>query len=219
MHHQLAYFARRLDRHDDAGEHARTALRLAGGLPDARALTIDCGCELAVTGCWIGRFDDAAEHAGRALALADELRDPDRIARSASGLALARRYQGRFDDALRLYQEVLGHERRLGRPARLIRALSDTGRLWVDLRRPDEAEALFREGLELAERHDLPYELGFMWEGLSQCSYLRRDDDRARHRAETALRYSEAVHDSMGVAIQCAVAAFFLDLRPGAGSR
>jgi tetratricopeptide (TPR) repeat protein len=204
LHHQLAYFARRLDRHAAAGEHARVALHLARDLPGSHALTIDCLCELTVTRCWTGRFADAAASAVRAQAYAEELQDPDRLARCTSGLALARRYQGRFDEARRLYQEVLGYERRLGRQVGLVRALSDVGRLWVDLQRPDEAEVLFREGLDLAERLDLPYELGFMWEGLSHCSFLRGDLDQARQRTVTALQCSEAVHDQVGVAIQCA---------------
>ncbi|MFO7546339.1 MAG: BTAD domain-containing putative transcriptional regulator, partial [Trueperaceae bacterium] len=97
LHHQLAYFSRRLDRHAAAGEHAREALRLAEGIPDALALTIDCLCELVVTNCWKGYYADAAAHAERALAHADTLRDADRVARCTSLLALARRYQDRLD--------------------------------------------------------------------------------------------------------------------------
>ncbi len=202
LHHQLAYFARRLDRHAAAGEHAREALRLAEDVPDAHALTIDCLCELVATNCWKGHFVEAAAYAERALAHADALHDIHAFARCTSWAALARRYQGRLDEALRLYQEALGYERRLGRVVSLVRTLSDLGRVWVDLRRPEEAEALFREGLDLTERHDLPYERAFMWEGLTQCSFLRGDLDQAQQRAETALRHSEAVGDQVGVAVQ-----------------
>ncbi len=203
LHHQLAYFARRLDRHAAAGEHAREALRLAEYVPDALALTIDCLCELVLGNCMKGYFADAAEYAERALAHAHALRDPDTFARCTSMLALARRYQGRLDEALRQYEEVLGYERRLGRAVSLVRTLSDVGKVWVDLGRPEEAEVLFREGLDLVERHDLSYERAFMWEGLAQCSYLRGDLDHAQERAETAVRYCEAVGDEIGLAIQC----------------
>jgi len=203
LHYQLAYFSRRLDRHVAADEHVRAALRLAEDVPDALALTIDCLLELVVTSCWKGYYADAAAYAERALAHAEALRDPGTFARCTSRLALARRYQGRLDEALRLYEEVLGYERRLGRVVSLVHTLSDVGRVWVELGRPEEAEALFREGLDLAERHVLPYELGFMWEGLSQCSYQRGDLDEAQQRGETALQCSEAVADHMGVAVQC----------------
>ncbi len=203
LHHQLAYFARRLDRHAAAGEHAREALRLAEDVPDVFALTIDCLCELVVTNCWKGYFADAAAYAERALAHAEALRDPDRFARCTSCLALARRYLGRLDEALRLYQEVLGYERRLGRAVSLVRTLSDVGKVWVDLGRPDQAEALFREGLDLVERHDLSYERGFMWEGLTQCSFLHGELDQAQQQAETAVRCCEAVGDEVGLAVQC----------------
>lgn len=202
LHHQLAYFARRLDRHAAAAEHAHAALRLAEDVPDALALTIDCLCELVVTNCWKGHFADAAAYAERALAHAEALRDPDAFARCTSRLALARRYQGRLDEALRLYGEVLGYERRLGRAVGVVRTLSDVGRVWTDLRRHEEAEALFREGLDLVERHDLSYERAFMWEGLAQCSYLRGDLEQAQRRAETAVRCSEAAGDEMGLAVQ-----------------
>ena len=202
LHHQLAYFARRLDRHAAASEHAREALRLAEEVPDALALTVDCLCELVTTNCWTGYFADAAAYAERALAHAEALRDPDTFARCTSRLALVRRYQGRLDEALRLHGEVLDHERRLGRAVGVVRALSDVGRVWVDLLRPEEAEAAFREGLDLVERHDLPYERAFMWEGLAQCSLLRGDLGQAEQRAETAVRCSEAVGDEVGLAVQ-----------------
>ncbi len=203
LHHQLAYFSRRLDRHAAAGEHAREALRLAEDVPDALALTIDCLCELVATNCWKGYYADAAAYAERALAHADTLNDADAFARCAAWLALARRYQGRLDEAMRLYEEVLGYERRLGRAVSLVRTLSNVGKVWVDLGRPDEAEALFREGLDLVDRHDLSYERAFMWEGLTQCSFLRGDLDQAQQRAETAVRFCEAVGDEVGIAVQC----------------
>jgi len=202
LHHQLAYFARRLDRLAAAGEHAQEALRLATEVPDARALTIDCLCELVVTNCWKGHYADATAYAERALAHAEALRDPDRFARCTSGLALTKRYRGELDEALRLYREALAVERRLARVVGVVRALSDVGKVWVDLGRPVEAEALFREGLDLVERHDLSYERTFMWEGLTQCSYLRGDLDQAQRRAEFAVRCCEAVGDEVGLAIQ-----------------
>jgi tetratricopeptide (TPR) repeat protein len=201
---ELAYFSRRLDLLDTARRHAQTALSIARALGGAAHLEIDSLCELAIIGCWLGDFGDSARHAEQALDLAEKVRDPELVIKSKSRLALAWRYLGRFHDARELYEVVLDSERRQGRHIDMLRTLSDLGRLYVDMNEPFRAKALFSEGLELAERHDMPYELGFMWEGLSQCSLLLGDYQLASQQAETALRCTEAVGDSMGVAVQCA---------------
>lgn len=201
---ELAYFSRRLDLQDKAQLHAQKALSIAQALGGAESLEIESLCELAIIGCWTGKFGDSARKAEQALDLAEKERNLGLAVKCKSRLALAWRYLGRFDDARQLYEVVLDFERRQGRQIDMLRTLSDLGRLYVDMNEPHRAKALFSEGLELAERHDMPYELGFMWEGLSQCSLLLGDFPLARQQAETALRCTEAVGDSMGVAVQCA---------------
>lgn len=204
LHFELAYFYRRLDQFGAAREHAEAALSLAQGLENMDSLSVNALCELSITHCWTGDFEASTGYAERALALSETLQNTDLTMTCKSRLALAKRYQGAFDEALQLYNEVLSYERQLARPVTLLRALSDMGRLLVDMKQPRKARVLFNEGLELATRHDLPYELGFMWEGLSQCSYLLGEFEQARRQAETALRCSDAVHDQMGTAIQSA---------------
>jgi tetratricopeptide (TPR) repeat protein len=164
---------------------------------EARAL-----CELVHLITREGNFAQSLEYAQQASAIAQALADQDLIMDCMGYLALAERFLGRFEDSQGHYQQVLDHERSLGRHISMLRTLSDMGLLLIDLNQPLEARALFSEGLELSQTHAMPYELSFMWEGLSLCSHLLGEHDLAKQQALTALDQTHLVGDTIGVAAQ-----------------
>jgi tetratricopeptide (TPR) repeat protein len=201
---ELAYFSRRLDQYRESNDFVTKALQTTRALPEMQQTTIAILCELAHIQTRVGNFAESLRYAEEALKLAEGANDSELIVLSRSRLALAKRFLGNFDEARHLYELVLAYERQRGHQLAMLRTLSDFGRLYNDLHEPHEARALFSEGLELAQSQNLPYELAFMWEGLSQCSYLLADYAKARHQAEQALAQSETVSDTIGVAVQCA---------------
>jgi class 3 adenylate cyclase/tetratricopeptide (TPR) repeat protein len=98
---------------------------------------------------WLGEFDAAEESLRRALALAG---DADRVVAHAGRFLADITLTIRGDDhlAAALFERSVGAARRLGEPFALSRALLMAA--WVPYWRDrlDEAEALFREALEVA---------------------------------------------------------------------
>lgn len=203
VHLQLAYFFRRLDHYEAARTHAESGLEKIGNLAGFQYLRVKILCELAHIHTRVGDFHTGQDFAEKALDLAEKLEDAELLAGCRLRLALVKTYLGYFEEAKKLYEVVLLYQRQQHRNIALLRTLSDLGRLLIDIKQPLEARGLFLEGLELAQSQNLPYELGFMWEGLSQCSYLLGNYEKAREQAELALLHSEEVADTIGIAVQC----------------
>ncbi|MFN8234080.1 MAG: hypothetical protein U0V56_11650 [Actinomycetota bacterium] len=198
---EAAHRARRRMESRSAVDRYRRALALAGpdegwGTREARALA-----GLGESHYWLAEFPAATEALERAQIVGTDADDP-------WSLALAYRFLGDIainvaadvDGAERLLDRSLAEAERLGDPWVIVRTLLFQG--WVPWTRDrhDDAEAIWRRALDLAEQDDRWARVRALV-ALSINASSRGDDDGALRLADEARALAEETGDRFSVAV------------------
>jgi tetratricopeptide (TPR) repeat protein len=181
VHCGLAYLFISKYRLDQATEHARAGLEIAGQIDDGRGLA-DAHKALGSIAYYRGKLEAASQFYERSLALYRELGDLARTAQASNNVGDCYRRLGHMDRALEFLTEGLELARRIGDTRDEAVLLYTTGELLLDQGRWKAAIARLEQALCLAEESGVAISivevhriLGSAYEGVGQL------DDGRRH--------------------------------------
>lgn len=184
---RTAHLEYRLDRYDEAIEHAKAALAATRSGADDRATRLQALNVLGGCAYRQGRFEDARAHYEQAFREASPQDPALTRANTLDHLALIERQIGRPEEARRLSLQALAEYRRLGDRTNEALCLSNLGVLLTSMGEHHAAIAHLREALALCERDGLVSSQLLVLNNLANALLLVGDAEGAAAHAEQAV--------------------------------